>query len=90
MALAAPAGEGQHVGAGVDGHDGAGRPALLDQLSGVEAGPATDVEDPFPGDGGQRFPHVAAAADHVPLVVRLLQCLGGGGVEGELGHDRRL
>ena len=89
VALAALAGETEHVGAGVDRHDGAVRPHLVEQLPHVEPGPTADVEDPFAGRGGQRLAHVPPAADHVALVVGPLEGLSRRGVEGDLGHDRR-
>src|SRR5581483_808726 len=88
--LAPAPSQGQHVRAGVHRHDRPAGPDVVEQFEGIEARPAADVENPLTGGGGQRLPHVAAPADHVPFVVRLLQRLGGGGVEGELRHRRRL
>ena len=51
VALRAAPGQGQGVGAGVDADQRPGGPDLLDQLSEVEAGATTDVQDALAGGG---------------------------------------
>jgi hypothetical protein len=85
-AVGAAPGQGQGLGAGVDPGHRPGRPHLLEQLGKVEAGAATDVQDPLTGPGPQGLADQPAAAQDVAGPVELLELGGEAVVEDELAH----
>ena len=82
-------GGGEHLGAGVDAHDAAVRPDDVEQLLGVEARPAADVEDPLAGASGEGRADERAPAAYVTRAVRRLELPDEVLVEDQLAHLRR-